>query len=61
MTLARGKLPWKLSFFAILWVLWKERNMRRYEGKGSSVDVLVDNFLWLLALLHLYFKASLWR
>lgn len=34
---ARGNVMWK-SFLAVLWVLWKEKNSRCFEGKSLTMD-----------------------
>lgn len=32
----KGRIMWKLSFFAVIWAVWKEGNRRCFEGKMSS-------------------------
>ena len=46
----RGKELWKLSFLAVLWAIWKERNSRYLEGVGTSVSHLVEKAKFLVAL-----------
>ena len=46
----RGQVMWKLSFSAAIWSLWKERNLRCFEGKSSVVSKIVDNVKHLVAL-----------
>ena len=41
---------WKLSFVVTLWTIWKERNVRHFEGKSSSVDSLPEKVKLLVAL-----------
>lgn len=41
---------WKLSFLASLWTIWKERNIRYFEGKPLSVDSLVEKVKLLATL-----------
>ena len=40
---------WNLSFFAKIWTIWKERNLRCFEGKSSAVDKLPDKVKHLVA------------
>lgn len=35
----RGKELWSLSFLAVIWISWKERNSRCFAGAISSVNV----------------------
>ena len=38
----RGREMWKLSFLAVLWIFWKERNAGCFEGIVSSVNLVSD-------------------
>ena len=38
----RGMELWRLSFLAVLWTIWKERNSMCFEGVASSVNCLVE-------------------
>lgn len=38
----QGKEMRCASFPAILWILWKERNTRLFEGKETRVECLLD-------------------
>lgn len=33
---------WQLSFLALIWVVWKERNKRCFEGVSSNVAEIVE-------------------
>ena len=46
----RGKELWKLSFLAVLWTIWKERNSRCFEGASNSQRCLVERTKFLVAL-----------
>ena len=46
----RDKELWRLSFLAVLWIMWKERNSRCFEGVASSVSCLVGKTKFLVAL-----------
>lgn len=35
---ARGKLLRKSTFMAVLWIIWKERNRRCFEGTSSEIN-----------------------
>ena len=32
----KGKEMWKLTFLAVIWCIWKERNARRFEGTAAN-------------------------
>lgn len=49
MTQIRRKTMWRFSFLAVIWALWKERNLRCFEGKSSSVEALVDKCRFIVA------------
>lgn len=40
---------WNLSFLAIIWLLWKERNARCFEGVESSTESLIIEKKFLVA------------
>ena len=46
----RGRVMWKLSFRAVIWFLWKERNFRCFEGKSSDVSTIMGSVKHLVAL-----------
>ena len=46
----RGKELWRFTFLAVIWIIWKERNSRCFEGKESSVSSLVERIKVLVAL-----------
>lgn len=37
----KGRTMWRLSFFATIWAMWKERNLRSFEGKSVSIEGIV--------------------
>lgn len=43
----KGKIMWKVSFMAIIWVILKEYNDRCFQGNVSSVDALDDKVKFL--------------
>ena len=46
---ARGKIMWRSSFLLVLWVSWKERNARCFEGVSSSRDSLCNKIKFFVA------------
>lgn len=55
----RGKVMWRASFVAVMWIIWKERNARCFENSALAVDALVDNLKfsmasWMVANPHFY-------
>ena len=41
---------WRLSFLAVIWTIWKERNSRCFEGIAVSESRLVEKTKLLVAL-----------
>lgn len=49
-TLVRGRLMWSLSFLAVIWAIWKERNDRCFEGsKCCSAEEMVNKLKHFVA------------
>ena len=46
----RGKEMWKLSFFVVIWIIWKERNARCFKGIASCVNSIIDKIKLFVAL-----------
>ena len=46
----RGKVMSRLSFLAVIWTIWKERNSRCFEGIAVSESRLVEKTKLLVAL-----------
>ena len=46
----RGKEMWRLAFIAVIWTIWKERNLRCFEGIASNESSLVEKTKLLVAL-----------
>ena len=38
----RGKELGRLTFLAVIWIIWKERNSKCFEGVESNVSCLVE-------------------
>ena len=34
----KGRILWRLSFLATIWVMWKEMNQGCFEGKVATVE-----------------------
>lgn len=47
---SRGKDMWQASFVDVLWLVWKERNLRCFEGKARRIEDLAES-LKMFALL----------
>ena len=43
----RGKVMWRLSFLLVIWTIWKERNMRCFEGIACNESRLVEKLKFL--------------
>ena len=43
-------LMWKLSFLAMIWTIWKERNEHCFEGRSSDYWHLVERVRFRMAL-----------
>lgn len=41
----RGRDMWNSSFVALMWIVWKERNARCFEGESANVHAS-----WMLVL-----------
>lgn len=39
---AKGRIMWRLSFLAIVWAIWKEKNSRCFEGRSSTMGDVVE-------------------
>lgn len=39
---SRGRMMWKVSFLAVIWVIWQEIKKRCFEGSSPPVETLVD-------------------
>lgn len=46
----RDQTMWKLSFLSAIRSIWKERNMRCFEGKAANVKMVVEAIKRLAAL-----------
>lgn len=40
---------WRLSFFAIIWAVWKDRNKRCFEGVSFNVVDIVEKARFIMA------------
>lgn len=38
----RRRIVWNVSFLAVIWSIWKQRNLWCFEGISSDVSILVD-------------------
>ena len=47
---SRGKVMWRLSFLAVIWTIWKERNLRCFKGIASSESNVVEKLKFFVAL-----------
>lgn len=45
----RGKAMWRASFLALVWIVWKERNARCFEGRSSKEQVLEEKLKFTVA------------
>lgn len=49
--ITKGKDLRRTSFLATLWVIWKERNSRCFDGKSSNMQSILD---------HIRFETATW-
>ena len=45
----RGKVMWWLSFLAVIWTIWKEINLRCFEGISVSESNMLEKLKFLVA------------
>ena len=48
---ARGKIVWKMACLILLWIVWRERNVKIFEDTSKMPEMMWD-------LLHFY--VSFW-
>ena len=53
-TLLEAKVLWKITCFLLIWIVWRERNVRIFEDKWRSIEMI-----WDLVYFHLSFWASI--
>ena len=46
---SKGRSLRRISFMAILWVLWKERNSRCFEGQSTVTEMLINRVKFCVA------------
>ena len=60
----RGRIVWRTSFLATIWVIWQERNNRCFKDKSLAEDRLSDEIIYLIASwvspLHSKGSRSMW-
>ena len=44
----RGKVMWRLSFLVLIWMIWKERKSKRFEGIAVNESRLVEKSKFLV-------------
>lgn len=46
---SRGRVQCQFSSPAVIWVIWKERNLRSYDGVLSSREGMIEKVCFLIA------------
>lgn len=56
----KGQMMWEFSLLTVIWSLWKERNLRCFDGRSSHWKGLVEKVKYLVpswVLIHPIFRG----
>lgn len=45
----KSRALWRAAFLAVIWIIWKERNLCCFEGKCLNIEVLLDKIKFTVA------------
>ena len=47
---SKGRVQWQFSFRAVIWVIWKERNLRSFEGSFPlwTLEGMIEKVCFLI-------------
>ena len=52
----RGKTFWKIVYLTLIWIVWRERNVKIFKDKWRALEMLWDLFHFFAFFLGLLYK-----